>query len=1391
MKRIVYFILILLIDFSWVYGQLPDPITGSTTEFGVINSDYGPRNVTIGSLFHNGIDYQCPLGVSAFAVEEGDITAFNEWHRSIAYIRIVSPGNVRRRYMHVETGTYTDVDGNDLWEYCPDCLDDDTDHDNFIILRYLDNSGSLRTQTVLTTTEYTGEIWVFKDITGDIVPISTQIGQSEWIFMPGDYTQNAEPYPVHLHIGPNWGQRINPFSTVSHSNTVDPIIEMPAIKRVYNNQATVFQDEDEIYGSPIIFEAKVNTTDDKDLNIFSITCQNKNNQDVDFSENWRIAGQGHNVYIADIIITNPMTNELWIQNNISEGVYPYDPIDQNDDGNADPGHDYFKLHWPSKKSTVAGHTEAYVNQRAVYPDGKYDITFTAEDISGNASTEPRNNMVLDNHQPYVQEVSIYSGKKIYGATVDYIDPTPDYVEGKLKLTVDQQSVNDCADYENKIEIFVITSEPMQDVSIKIPDAGIPDYSIIMVAYYGNPTVWQTVIEKSELPGLFEYSSNYQMIINGQDMADNQIVRLGMSENGSEMNASWLPHRLNDGNWQNNLGTGENGHKIPFCSTDLIKAMFHSVINNKKAPLDQDMLYGYSPLTITFNDASTGDPTEWIWDFGDNSLPVNEQNPQHTFVNEYDEPIQYNVTLKACNETGCDITLKNKLITVYPEGYSNIPIADFTFSQKTYYAPYVIQFYNYSAGNIITYNWDFGDGASSTEPEPEHQYTGPDTYMVKLILNKDLPEEITYETEVEVLEASTNFAPIDFEWTCIANTDNMYNGEGLTGELIDFKSSDQFYDGYYEWDMGDGIFYYLNNPSHAYLNSGVYAVTLTIRNFSDELVGHKTKLITVVPKNELIPAAENEIVIAAERIEDVELLDDEDFLFIATHDLIYLYEFNSNTNTWDEYAPQQTIDPEFEIWSISVSGDLLLVGSIKENDYSGNVYFYKRINNLWVKQSQVLTPDEYWLRFGHFTDMDNGTVLISSYNEQNEQHQVSIWEYNESSNLWYITDRKYTAPHPTPPKLSLSGDIAIINSKVYKKGNNSWQIVDEGIAYDDAYQGFSGSEKSVVGTKYLATSVQDIENPHISLSYYDGQNFVSLPDMMLSNEQTPFGSSLAMYDNYFLSGNYETSYLICNGIPDAIQGSSILYRANSSNYFYRYLTIIPSNGIVNDGYGTIVKANKNNLIITSRRVLYDDGSIKKYPGVYYYHDYAYFGDRELILPSIVKYNTKQEGPLRLEARNIEIGGENAAAVSTGENLELIGQRVVLSPGFSATNGAVFRSTGTICTDYFEPLSINQSENETVNETVYLTEFKNSETALDKNFIIVPNPGNSKVDIIAIAGDLSIMKVEVYDLNGKLFLIKNANHLSSKVSIDVSSLPKGVCVVAIYSGHNVEKIKFIKL
>ncbi len=64
-------------------------------------------------------------------------------------------------------------------------------------------------------------------------------------------------------------------------------------------------------------------------------------------------------------------------------------------------------------------------------------------------------------------------------------------------------------------------------------------------------------------------------------------------------------------------------------------------------------------SVSFTDVSTGTPTSWLWDFGDGTAEVTEQNPSHLYM----MPGTYSVTLTATNENGSNTKTINDYITV--------------------------------------------------------------------------------------------------------------------------------------------------------------------------------------------------------------------------------------------------------------------------------------------------------------------------------------------------------------------------------------------------------------------------------------------------------------------------------------------------------------------------------------------------------------------------------------------------------------------------------------------------------------------------------------------------------------------------------------------------------
>lgn len=131
--------------------------------------------------------------------------------------------------------------------------------------------------------------------------------------------------------------------------------------------------------------------------------------------------------------------------------------------------------------------------------------------------------------------------------------------------------------------------------------------------------------------------------------------------------------------------------------------------------------GAGSADVDFQDLSTNNPDSWQWDFGDGGSST-VQNPSHT----YTSPGTYDVTLTVSGLGGTDSTTKRDYITVYQSVN-----ADFRGSPRSGSWPLRVRFNDLSAGDIDSWQWNFGDGSSSSRRNPSHTYSNPGTYTVTL------------------------------------------------------------------------------------------------------------------------------------------------------------------------------------------------------------------------------------------------------------------------------------------------------------------------------------------------------------------------------------------------------------------------------------------------------------------------------------------------------------------------------------------------------------------------------------------------------------------------------------------------------------------------------------
>ncbi|HVY75398.1 MAG TPA: PKD domain-containing protein [Puia sp.] len=238
--------------------------------------------------------------------------------------------------------------------------------------------------------------------------------------------------------------------------------------------------------------------------------------------------------------------------------------------------------------------------------------------------------------------------------------------------------------------------------------------------------------------------------------------------------------------------------------------------------------GCLPLSASFNSISTpgdGSITSYFWDFGDgNTLVTN----QASVNNLYQFAGTYSVGLTVTNSDGCSNTLKKiNIITVLPQinpAFSSDSTVLCNISDP-------VQFNNTTTGTgPLSYLWSFGDGASSTSPNPSHQYAAKGVYDVQLIVTNTQGCSAKLNKTAYVNAA-------DF------NPDFAFNPGFCSGAAVTFKdASTPAASGTALWNFGDGGSSIGNTVSHVFASPGNYTIQLT------DTFGHcvvtKPKTITV-------------------------------------------------------------------------------------------------------------------------------------------------------------------------------------------------------------------------------------------------------------------------------------------------------------------------------------------------------------------------------------------------------------------------------------------------------------------------------------------------------------------------------------------------------------------
>ncbi len=276
---------------------------------------------------------------------------------------------------------------------------------------------------------------------------------------------------------------------------------------------------------------------------------------------------------------------------------------------------------------------------------------------------------------------------------------------------------------------------------------------------------------------------------------------------------------------NSTATDENDAAIQFKIWDNYNPPHANAGPDKTVNVNEIVNFDGSGST-----ASSGSSlVEYKWDFNnDGVFDATGKITSHTYthVGTYTVKLEVTDSLGEKDDDSCTITV-----------VSPPPEAKFTYSPKSPFTSTTIQFTDISSGygKIISWHWNFGDGSTSSEQNPNHRYSDDGTYKVTLTVTDEYGKTDSTYKYITVKNVAPR-ADFVFSPSNPSILDNVHFSDASTDS-----------DGYiasWHWDFGDGYTSNLKNPTHKYSQKKTYKVILTVTD-DDGAKSNITKQITVI------------------------------------------------------------------------------------------------------------------------------------------------------------------------------------------------------------------------------------------------------------------------------------------------------------------------------------------------------------------------------------------------------------------------------------------------------------------------------------------------------------------------------------------------------------------
>ena len=472
------------------------------------------------------------------------------------------------------------------------------------------------------------------------------------------------------------------------------------------------------------------------------------------------------------------------------------------------------------------------------------------------------------------------------------------------------------------------------------------------------------------------------------------------------------------------------------------------------------------------------------------------------------------------------------------------VANFNANPSSGMVPLEVAFSDQSEGDITSWLWNFGDGTTSTEPNPTHTYTEIDKYTVSLAVTG--PKGSDTKTRTDYISVG-RIPAMEIEETKILAEDGTYSDMfgysvaidddyaivGTLGDADNGKSSGAAYIFKREGDTWVQMTRLIptDNATGDYFGfsvsiSGEYAI---VGAPGDADHGKESGSAYIFkrdgdnwvqqPKLTAIDSVSYDWFGSSVSISS-------EYAFVGTH-RGELYIFQRTGNSWIQ---QTRLDGGLG-FSVSIFDDYVISGG------NGAVYILKRAGDTWVQEAK-LTADDVGTeeRFGWPVAISGEHVIVGArYDNDKGESSGSAYIFKREGNVW-IQEAKLLANDGAAfdyfgSSVSISGEYAIVGTGrdddygpesgaayLFKRDGNIWIQVRKLTASDAAARDWFGESVAFSGNSAIIGAKWDDDKGYKSGSAY-------IYEIVSPTRITPEGGTVIVND--------ASVYFPADAVPDDV------------------------------------------------------------------------------------------------------------------------------------------------------------------------------------------------------------------------------------------------------------------